>query len=314
MRPIAVRLATLAQSPRDQPKAEMWEEWEHPASCGTGSAGAQGRAHGQGRPSRGANVPARAALVLPAFCATVRAPMGTAAPHILAFDTSAQFTSLAVCAGERVLIEEHVASDGKHAELLLPRLQDALGRAGLALGDVDLLAVGIGPGSFTGVRVGVATAKGLGLALQKPVIGVVSLEALAQEAAASVTASWIAPCLDAYKGELFAALYERSAGQLTLRVGPFHGAPALVQARLAAESGGAPLALVGGGVARYPELLRGGCALEAPTEPLLAPRARVVARLALARFERGEVPALRSVAPLYLRDSDAQLPKTPLRV
>jgi len=237
--------------------------------------------------------------------------MGTAAPHILAFDTSAQLTSLALCAGPRVLVEEHAASDGKHAEALLPQLQEALSRAGLSLSDVDVIGVGIGPGSFTGVRVGVATAKGLGLALQKPVIPVVSLAALAHEAAESTVASWIAPCLDAYKGEVFAALYERTGAELTLRLGPFHAAPAVVRARLAAESGGAALALVGGGLGRYPELAGDGIA----HGPLLsAPRASVVARLALAAYERADIPPLSKVAPLYLRDSDAQLPKTPLRL
>lgn len=241
--------------------------------------------------------------------------MGSSDPRILAFDTSAQLTSLAVCVGERVLVEEQAASDGKHAEVLLPKLQQALDRAGLALADVDLIAVGVGPGSFTGVRVGVATAKGLGLALSKPVIGVVSLAALAEEAASASTAGWIAPCLDAYKGELFAALYQRVESGLSLRVSPFHAAPAVVRARLAAGSGGAPLVLAGAGVSRYPMLLQDAPAsFQLLTPEIAAPRASVVSRLALAAFEHGEIPELGKLAPLYLRDSDAQLPKTPLRV
>lgn len=240
--------------------------------------------------------------------------MTPGAPRILAFDTSAQITSLAVCAGEHVLAEEHADSGGKHAELLLPRLQQALARAGLALSDVDLIGVGVGPGSFTGVRVGVATAKGLGLALHKPVIGVVSLAVLAHEAAERTTARWIAPCLDAFKGELFAAVYERQASELTPRLDPFHAAPAVVRERLAAVSGEAPLALIGGGVVRYPELLADAPATFQALPDAAAPRASVLARLALAAFARGEVPELRSLAPLYLRDSDAQLPRTPLRV
>lgn len=240
--------------------------------------------------------------------------MAQTAPRILAFDTSAQLTALAVCVGEHVLVEEQVASEGKHAEVLLPKLQQALDRAGLALSDVDVIGVGVGPGSFTGVRVGVATAKGLGLALQKPVIAVVSLIALAAEAASLSAAEWIAPCLDAYKGELFAALYARRGGELELRVGPFHAAPAQVRERLAAESGGAPLALIGPGVTRHAELLQGAPVSFQVLHGPAAPRASVVAKLALAAFERGEIPELSHVAPLYLRDSDAQLPKTPLRV
>ena len=97
------------------------------------------------------------------------------AVRVLAFDTSTDLTTVALCDGDRVLAEDDSRSDARHAELLLPRIQSVLAAAGASLASIELIGVGAGPGSFTGVRVGLATAKGLGLALKKPVAPVVSL-------------------------------------------------------------------------------------------------------------------------------------------
>jgi tRNA threonylcarbamoyladenosine biosynthesis protein TsaB len=246
--------------------------------------------------------------------------MSTQAFRVLAFDTSAQVTSLAICQGQgpgqapRVLIEQHVQADNRHAETLLPSLKAMLEEAHWSLEQIHAIGVGVGPGSFTGVRVGVATAKGLGLALQKPVFPVVSLDALAHEALTTSDHPRIAACLDAFKGELFCAVYAREGAELRCERAPFHGRPEAVRQALAAVSGEAPLLLVGAGVARYAELLADAPASFHVHETICAPRARIVAELAAARFARGEAPELAQVAPIYLRDSDAQLPKVPLRL
>lgn len=246
--------------------------------------------------------------------------MSTPGFRVLGFDTSAQITSLALCQAEgpgqtpRVLIEQHVQADNRHAETLLPSLKAMLEEAGWSLEQIDAIGVGVGPGSFTGVRVGVATAKGLGLALQKPVFPVVSLEALAHEALRASENVRIAACLDAFKGELFCAVYQRDGAELRAELAPFHAVPEAVREALAAVSGGEPLSLVGAGVTRYPELLADAPASFQVLASISAPRASIVAELAAARFARGEIPELASVAPIYLRDSDAQLPKVPLRV
>jgi tRNA threonylcarbamoyladenosine biosynthesis protein TsaB len=177
-----------------------------------------------------------------------------------------------------------------------------------------VIGVGVGPGSFTGVRVGVATAKGLGLALQKPVVPVLSLDALAQEALRVTDSLRIAACLDAFKGELFCAVYTRAGAELQREREPFHATPELVRESLAAVSGDELLALVGAGITRYPELLADPPGAWQIYDGIAAPRASVVAQLALERFASGDVPALAKVTPVYLRDSDAQLPKVPLRV
>ena len=158
--------------------------------------------------------------------------------RILAFDTSANLTSVAVCDGAQLLVEDENADRDRHAEVLLPRVQRCLSQSGLRLEDIDLFAVGIGPGSFTGVRVGVATAKGFGLALKRPVCGVVSLAALATGAAAD--GEWLAPVLDAFKGEVFGALYRATELGLQARVlEPFScGTGAVALARIALQAAG----------------------------------------------------------------------------
>jgi tRNA threonylcarbamoyladenosine biosynthesis protein TsaB len=237
--------------------------------------------------------------------------MSPDSPLVLAFDTSSQVTSVAVCRGEEVLAADDVQTEERHAEVLLPKAQRCLAAAGQRLEQVDLIGVGVGPGSFTGLRVGVATAKGLGLALRKPVIPIVSLEALAHPAPAGL----VAACLDAYKGELFAAVYRRTAAGLEPVVEPFHALPALVAERLAAVSGNEPLRLLGSGIARYPELLAALPGSVVVTEDAVrTPSARVIGVLAGAAFARGEVPELASVLPVYLRGTDAQLPRVPLRL
>jgi tRNA threonylcarbamoyladenosine biosynthesis protein TsaB len=234
-------------------------------------------------------------------------------PRILAFDTSANLTSVAVCDGPRVLCEDERADSDRHAEVLLPRVQSCLAESGLRLEDIELFAVGIGPGSFTGVRVGVATAKGLGLALKRPVCGVVSLASLA--AGASEHGEWLAPVIDAFKGEAFAALYRATELGLECVLEPFHAAPAAALARIASAAETHAFTLLGGGLRRYAAELGAlpdrATLLDAAFD---APRARHVARLAALAAAKGEVPPLAELVPLYVRDSDAQLPKTPLRL
>jgi tRNA threonylcarbamoyladenosine biosynthesis protein TsaB len=233
--------------------------------------------------------------------------------RVLAFDTSADVTSVAVCNGATVLSEDHVRGAERHAESLFPKLQQCLATAQLALADIELIGVGIGPGSFTGVRVGVATAKGLGFALQRPVCGVISLEALAR--AARAEAEWLAPCLDAFKGEVFAALYRRLGNDVRCELEPFHAAPALAYERLSAARAGQPFALLGAGYRRYREIFQSlAPGALACSEAFDVPRARHIAELAVSAFARAGAPALEALAPLYMRDSDAQLPKSPLRL
>ena len=241
------------------------------------------------------------------------------ASRMLAFDTSGDVTAVAVLDGDRVLVEDSAASQERHAETLLPRIEQCLARAGLSLREIDVFAVGIGPGSFTGVRVGVATAKGLALATGKPLRGVVSLSALAGGARESLQcdAVLVAPILEAYKGEVFAALYRVSAAECTQALAPFHAAPEDAARAIAQAVNGRGFYALGTGYRRYAERMspawaRGQyTALDAAWD---SPQARHIAREARRELEHEGPSDTARLAPLYVRDSDAQLPKTPLRV
>jgi tRNA threonylcarbamoyladenosine biosynthesis protein TsaB len=239
--------------------------------------------------------------------------------RMLAFDTSADVTAVAVLDGDEVTIEDSERTAERHAEMLLPRIEQCLARAGVALAEIDVIAVGIGPGSFTGVRVGVATAKGLALATGKPLRGVVSLAALAGSVLEREpgTEVLVAPILDAFKGEVFAALYSVSAAQTALIAEPFHAQPEIAAELVARAAAGRTIRVMGSGYRRYEDRIAPAwdagkiVVLDAEAD---TPLARHIAREAR-RLLAVEGPSdTARLAPLYVRDSDAQLPKAPLRV
>jgi len=223
--------------------------------------------------------------------------------RVLALDTSTELGSVAVLVDGELRAEISARVRARHGETLLPLVAEALRLASVDKTDVELIACGIGPGSFTGTRVGVATSKGLAVALDLPMVGVESLTAIAEAA----PGAWIAPLVDAHKGEVYAALYERRGAELLERVAPLHAVPDEAAAPIR-EAAGGQLTLCGSGLRRYPELAEklGGTVLS----PLWdAPRASAVALLAQARFERRGTDARGALEPLYVRPSDAKLPR-----
>ncbi len=193
---------------------------------------------------------------------------------ILAFDTSAAHCAAALLSGDR-LWQRHEAMEKGQAERLIPLLQDLLAEAGLDWPEVTALAVGTGPGNFTGVRIAVAAARGLALALAVPAIGVTRLEALAEGLPRPVTVAE-----DARRGEAYVQHFDLAGP------GP---ARLLALAEAQAISGA-----------------RTGSALPAAL-PAAMPLAEAIARIAAARLHR---PQPRP-APFYLRGADAAPPSDP---
>ena len=220
----------------------------------------------------------------------------------LALDTTTKTATCAVLSGGDV-VGQWTGDAAASPAAQLPRgLVDALSAAGRRPEDVDVLAVAVGPGSFTGLRVGIATMQGLAVALSRPLIGVSALEALAVCAAIEFDAGdgrLIAPWVNAWRGEVYAASY---------RAGRALGAPVVGDPRqLLAELEG-PVLFTGDGAAAHRALITahlGDRGRFAPTmTPGLAP---VIARLAAARAEAGERPAPHAIAPLYVRRPDVEL-------
>jgi len=224
------------------------------------------------------------------------------APRILAVDTATRCCSVAVRDGERLAAELSVLSERTHSVHLMRMIREALKLAALELQQIDGLAVSIGPGSFTGLRIGISTVQGLAFAGGKPCVGVSSLEALA-----SGCLPWphaISALMDARKGEVYVGRY-RERGDRLERLTPER----VMLLEDVLQPMEAPWLFVGDGAERYQERIRavlGELAAFAPLERNY-PRAGIVARLAQPLLEGGQGVDAGLLSPRYLRQSDAEL-------
>ncbi len=227
---------------------------------------------------------------------------------VLAMDTSTLAGSVALVDDDRVLAESVSHMRANHSEALMPLVHDVLTRAGVSLAEVDVLAVGMGPGSFTGVRIGLALAKGLRLGASKRLAGVTSLDAVA--AAAVGVVGLLAVVLDARRDEVFVQVVAIDArGDRAMVLAPQCGSPASMGAAVRDAAGaGVHVTLTGDLDASMWNRFDAGCG--GPVRRL--PR---MVGTPLARFVAAEVLAGRGVfddddrlEPIYLRASDAKLP------
>ena len=138
---------------------------------------------------------------------------------ILAIDTSAVIASAALCEDETPIAVYSQKAGLNHSGTMLPIVKNILDNTGTTIDDVDILAVSAGPGSFTGIRIGIATIKGLGFGKNKICIGVSTLEAMARNIAAFATDALICPVMDARRGQLYNAIFEWHSGEL-IRLAP----------------------------------------------------------------------------------------------
>ncbi len=222
---------------------------------------------------------------------------------ILAVDTATRTGSVALTDDAAVLAECCLLSKETHSRRLLQAVDYIFARTGLSLDKVDGLAVTIGPGSFTGIRIGLATFKGLAMATAKPVVGISSLDALA--ANFYLSSLPVFPVIDARKNEIFTAAYypDEKAG-LVKSSSEMVLSPEDFVARIVER-----VILVGDGVWCYGEFFKeklGDKALFAPG-PLSFIRASNVAFLGAKRFQAGQQDVAATIVPTYIRASEAEL-------
>lgn len=220
-------------------------------------------------------------------------------------DTTLGACSVVVCVDGRVIAHSHEPMRRGHAEALVPMVREAVARAGLRIPDLDRIAVTVGPGSFTGVRVGLAAARGFSLASGVPLVGVTTLDALAAGAVRHLPGDGIGQtiivAIDARRGEIYRRCFRRSSAPPHIE--PLGPAEAIPVGQADRQLPGGPGILIGTGAglvdelirARNPDILCPGLAPE--------PDALDVAELGL-YVTPGEAPP----APLYLRPPDAKLP------
>ncbi len=238
---------------------------------------------------------------------------------ILAADTATHLNTAAVCradeSGFEVLAETVVACRRMHSERLMATLDWVLSEAALSLEDIDILAVSAGPGSFTGLRVGVSTFKGLAFAKRLPLVAVPTLDAMAAAfpavspyPVASGRELVVCPLLDARMKEVYGAAYQ---GGGTARRKVVRDCVCPIEqfaARLSEETDGAAPVFLGEGASLYRDqiytLLPDASVLLAPHMP---PRAAAVAAEAAARMQAGTPSDAALVSPVYLRKSQAEV-------
>ncbi|HET9761983.1 MAG TPA: tRNA (adenosine(37)-N6)-threonylcarbamoyltransferase complex dimerization subunit type 1 TsaB [Casimicrobiaceae bacterium] len=214
--------------------------------------------------------------------------------RIVAFDASTEACAVALFDGARWLDRsEHAGAS--HSQRLLPIVRELLAESGIALRALDGIAFGAGPGSFTGLRIACGVAQGLALGTGLPLLGVGSLEAIAETAHASHGWTRVACALDARMREVYFAAYEREEGSWRARVEPCVLPPAEAP-RLQGRWFGA-----GNGFAAYGALGERLAGALAGHDGCTLPTAVAIGTLALPRFAAGEGVAARDAAPLYVR-------------
>ena len=218
--------------------------------------------------------------------------------RLLALDTATEACSVALWVDGAVAMAQRRLMVRGHAEALMPMVAAVMAESGLAYGDIDAFAVTRGPGTFTGLRIGLAAARGLALAATRPLIGLTTLEVLAASVPVARRGQSLMAAIDARRDEIYGQVFATDLTPL--------GEPAARSAdALAAEPWVPPLQVVGTAAQRMADLLGDGVTA-LPGDG--CPDAAVAVALAATR----SLPAVGvPVAPLYLRPPDARLPRTP---
>ncbi len=224
---------------------------------------------------------------------------------ILSIDTTSVAGSVALSEGDALVAQEQQGASGTHSEKLIATIDHLLGIASWDRADLEAIAVAVGPGSFTGLRIGLATAKGLAMALDLPLAGASSLQSLALNGRGFD--GTVVPLIDARRGEIYAlAARVKPDGPMEEAMGECVLPPDALVERLSEIEG--DLLLVGDGAIAYEGALTGGLGKRARMAKgtQVRPQAINLAALSLGRLAAGG-DDLASVVPNYIRRSDAEI-------
>jgi len=222
--------------------------------------------------------------------------------RILALDTATRSCSVAIVDDHSIMAELTSASAQTHTIHLIEMVQQVVDRSGLTLSEIDGFAVGRGPGSFTGLRIGISTIKALAVASGRPVVGVCDLDALAMQAA--IPSNLICPLMDARKGEVYFSRYHIQNGILQqtapARVSPLDEALSTIHTDCMFIGEGARIyrQKISEKVGRY-------ASFAGPGQNTI--RAATIGRLSVNRFKNADTDDIARLVPEYIRKSDAQL-------
>jgi tRNA threonylcarbamoyladenosine biosynthesis protein TsaB len=228
--------------------------------------------------------------------------------NIVALETATETVAVAVRTAGGVQAEFSLAGRRRHVEALVPALHHLLDQVGIDPGAVDAVAVDRGPGLFTGLRVGVATAKGLAQALGIGVVGLSSLDVLQGAAVDLGHRGHVLSVVDARRSEVFAVLraVDGEGGDATEIIAPRLFAPGELASALS-DLGGVPVVAVGDGAQRYAGVLGAVPGVTCVLGGLRSPPADTLLTMALALLAEGVTPVPpQEIVPLYMREADAR--------
>lgn len=216
---------------------------------------------------------------------------------ILAIDTSSFPASVAVTDGEYILGEYVIRNQRKHSQNIMPMVDSVLGGLDMDISEIDVFAVTVGPGSFTGLRIGISTIRAFAQAMKKPVVGISTLEALAYNFAGA--AGTIIPMLDARRDEVFTAAYDGDKAVLE---------PCVMTVCEIAElfADGNTIYTGDGAIKHRLEILAADETAVIAAPNLSEVRASAVAALAYKKAQNGEAVNYNEIRPVYLRKSQAE--------
>jgi len=220
---------------------------------------------------------------------------------ILAIDSSSKFLNIALGEDNFIIAEESHLLDRQHSALLVPKVKELLEKCNSNIGDIDAFVVGLGPGSFTGLRIGVSSVKGFGIATKKPCVGVASIDALAMNA--DVEKETVVPVIDAKRGQVYSAIYKRKNGGIFKTSGYL-----LLTIDTLMKKIKSPAVFLGDGISLYKEKIhrlgRNAIFLD---EEYWYPKAGSLIKLGLKNIKRQRKQDLGKLKPLYIYSKYCQV-------
>jgi tRNA threonylcarbamoyladenosine biosynthesis protein TsaB len=225
--------------------------------------------------------------------------------YTLAFDTSSITVSVSILQDDNILYDAIINNGLNHSETLMPAIDAALNHTGIKIVDIDLFACTLGPGSFTGLRIGVSALKGFILATEKPAAGVSSLAALSLNI--DKGSKLICPVMDAGRGQVYTALYYYNDEGLLIQLGHEKA----ISPEEILPDNKQHIIFVGDGIIKYAGIIgknNKNIEIASPSQQHI--RASAVGILGRKQYERGELLNPATFVPFYLRSADAQPSKS----
>lgn len=224
--------------------------------------------------------------------------------NILAIDTSSQAASCAILTGDKLLGEFFIHTAHTHSQTILPMVQALLGSVELSVQDMDLFAVSTGPGSFTGLRIGISAVKGMAMAVDKPCVAVSTLEALAENL--GTKPGHILPVMDARRSQFYTALFHCAEGQVQRLREDTALSVTQIGELIEHKLYGNAVTLVGDGASLCAQQLAHLESIIVTQENFRHQRAGSVARVAARLASQGHLCSAAELAPSYLRLPQAE--------